>query len=500
MESNLEKAAEVGSTNDESTDFLHGEGVGLAGSRAGSGSARPAPTTEATGPPAGDARPQTTPDSEPRPGEPGGGVIPQHNVQSVENVTPGLSSKEATHERPIPGLLDKFARSDRSGEPPEPAEAGREPVPGGVMFELIEQFTDLRSNEIAYIFKVTDNSPQAILLTSITPRIPENVEIVEVKDPSSVALKIKHTDLCKDLSELIQNYLITRVEVVNNVFLQRLKEIILDIFKDYFKITFGFIGLGFLKIFSYILNGVFLEKIKILIRRSRAYTIKIESRADAQRAYERWITGATGDLSLIKEVFETKMGQLLEIEEAMKTDAKSSAIATIEPSSFFAMTYVLRFPRRAMNPRKYTIAIEGGYSYVRKPSGQTERHVGAATSSLIISPQPWFLTTVAVVSSFLGVVLKNAQLDAGVNASQKSPPPSADQGLSLIEVLTRSLHSAQILTAAILALVFFNIYEYTDFGKKLRMGIGWRSAMLIGVLCGLIGERFLAAIKTLVGT
>jgi hypothetical protein len=54
--------------------------------------------------------------------------------------------------------------------------------------------------------------------------------------------------------------------------------------------------------------------------------------------------------------------------------------------------------------------------------------------------------------------------------------------------------------ALILALIFFNIYEFTDLGKRFKMMIGWRSALLIGALCGLLGDRILMALKAFVGT
>jgi hypothetical protein len=56
-----------------------------------------------------------------------------------------------------------------------------------------------------------------------------------------------------------------------------------------------------------------------------------------------------------------------------------------------------------------------------------------------------------------------------------------------------------VVSAAILALLFFNVYEHTSFGRQLRMNLGWRSALLIGALCGLMQERILTSLKSLLG-
>jgi len=57
-----------------------------------------------------------------------------------------------------------------------------------VLFTLAEQFSDLRSSETAYKFMIENEGSNAIDLHSITPRIPEGVNLVEVKDPSLEAV------------------------------------------------------------------------------------------------------------------------------------------------------------------------------------------------------------------------------------------------------------------------------------------------------------------------
>lgn len=174
-----------------------------------------------------------------------------------------------------------------------------------------------------------------------------------------------------------------------------------------------------------------------------------------------------------------KMEQLAKLESQMQ-DQKTSSLATIEPDSFFAMTYILKFPRRLLNPKKFNLSIEGSFSEANKE----ERHVGSTTTSLIISPKPYVLTVIAVVSSLLGVLLKVAMDSSSENFRAE---------------LLSALLGKDSMVAIILAIIFFNVYEFTGLGKKFQIGVGWRSALLIGSLCGLAGDRVLGALKAFIG-
>ena len=67
------------------------------------------------------------------------------------------------------------------------------------------------------------------------------------------------------------------------------------------------------------------------------------------------------------------------------------------------------------------------------------------------------------------------------------------------EGLGKYIITAPGISGAVLALVIFNVYEHLELGRKIAMGIGWRSALLVGVLCGLFSDRMIAALEALVG-
>ena len=93
-----------------------------------------------------------------------------------------------------------------------------------------------------------------------------------------------------------------------------------------------------------------------------------------------------------------------------------------------------------------------------------------------------------MMSGLLGVILKEALL------------PSGDQPVYTIsELFGEVLMNGPSLGAAVLALLVFNMYGHLDVFKKLTMGVGWRSALVIGTLTGLFSDRIVAALGTIVG-
>ena len=121
-----------------------------------------------------------------------------------------------------------------------------------------------------------------------------------------------------------------------------------------------------------------------------------------------------------------------------------------------------------------------------REQGKTERPNNIATASVRISPSPLALTSIAMASAVLGLALKHVFPIAGTEVG----------GISWTSIFPLS----ELVASLILALVFFNVFEFTDLLKGMRRNLGWRSAMLIGVLCGLGSDRIFAAIKSLIGT
>jgi hypothetical protein len=339
---------------------------------------------------------------------------------------------------------------------------------------LEEQLSDARSNEVAYRLRIENLGETPIDVLTISPRIPENVELIEVKDSSSEATKLKHKKLCSELTELLSEhvFIISKESRERDVTIQKehLQEIIKDlntIWKAYFKL----------------ITGKMEEQIQRRKERSAAGKFIIDSRNDAEIALEKWFGDESQD-DARATIFRAKFAQLEKLEAKLGADATTTAIATIESDSFFATTYVLRFPRSGLNSRKFSFSVEVALS----ETGSSKEQLSSASATVVISPRPYVLSGVAMLSALLGSIVKYAI------GSQATDGVSDYFGKLSIHLLT-----SPGLSAVILALVLFNIYEYTEFGKTIKMGVSWRSALLIGVLSGVFSDRIIDALKVLFG-
>ncbi len=181
----------------------------------------------------------------------------------------------------------------------------------------------------------------------------------------------------------------------------------------------------------------------------------------------------------IRSLYLAKVEQLERLESRMD-EGERRVLATIEPGQAFTSTYVIRFLRGRFEPQKYQVGIDIVYDD-SSPDGPQATGASAAVQ---ISPYPSSLSLIAICSSLLGVLLQRALLG--------SEAPLSD--------LSNMLIGGRILVAPAVALIFFNGYEYTALGKNLPMTLSWRSALLIGALCGLAQDRILAALKALIGS
>lgn len=117
------------------------------------------------------------------------------------------------------------------------------------------------------------------------------------------------------------------------------------------------------------------------------------------------------------------------------------------------------------------------------PKKDTQAESNSVATNVLISPYPLSLSFVAVISAFLGVLVRII----------------SDSNSSTLMKVWDNIQSGQFIVSLILALVFFNIYEYTSVGKEMGISVSWRSALFIGAMTGIAQDRILSALKALIG-
>ena len=82
-------------------------------------------------------------------------------------------------------------------------------------------FTDERSREKTYTLRIDNGGMQPVTIHDITPRIPENVELVEIQDVSSIEQKRRREELCAELSRIVNEAVIGSPEVAKSMVVER---------------------------------------------------------------------------------------------------------------------------------------------------------------------------------------------------------------------------------------------------------------------------------------
>src|ERR1041385_6393897 len=75
---------------------------------------------------------------------------------------------------------------------------------------LTEQFSDFRSNEIAYRLSVENKGQVPISIIDIAPRLPDGVKLIEARNPSLASASARQEALCKELTALLNAVLAKR--------------------------------------------------------------------------------------------------------------------------------------------------------------------------------------------------------------------------------------------------------------------------------------------------
>jgi hypothetical protein len=339
---------------------------------------------------------------------------------------------------------------------------------------LDEQLSDLRSSETAYRFTIENRGTKPVRLMTLTPRLAEGVTLLDVKDSSERVAHINHKKLCDELTAILKSYLMRQDPGA--------RPLAARLFRS---------------------GGATTQPPSIIrsfssdSSESRTIDFEVSNVSDAETAISKWLKPKENqDPPPELLLFEAKLEQLRRLDEQIGAEGPTSStrpeIATLAAGSIFATTFVFSFLRGRLEPRKYTFSIEITFQEIDSEIVETS----AASTSAVVSPHPLLLSTITVVSSVLGGILR-AALGTGRSAVGSSPVTSPLDELT--GQLQRQVISLETIGGMVVALVIFNIYEHTEFGSRMKMGVGWRSALLVGVLAGLFTDRFIAALSAFVG-
>jgi hypothetical protein len=330
---------------------------------------------------------------------------------------------------------------------------------------LEEQLVDVRSDQIAYKLTVSNADSTSLRLLSVQPRVPIGASLLEVTDSSLAQANAQKARLLDELNRLLRQYLWVTSAPFRQEWIDQQRTALRELFS-----VVGFLSVYFSLFFR---NSSLQARMK---REFETFSFNVASAADARAAYTKWMEASTS-YEAVRSLFDEKTKQLERIESRMD-EGERPGLTNVPAGGFFTATYVMRFDRKLFEPKKYQVAFEIAHS-----QADAAPQTASVATNVQISPYPMSLSLVAIVAAVLGVLVRTA-------VTPESQPFA--QMLSLAQ-------SGQLLVGPIVALIFFNMYEYTSVGKDLNIGVSWRSALLIGALSGLAHDKILSAIKALIG-
>jgi len=351
-------------------------------------------------------------------------------------------------------------------------------------FELVAkpQDADPRESQIEYIVQVTNPSKDRIRITSLRAFAPRGAKVDDAIDITQTSQRSRLTKVYKELSLLLTEFLVQTSKEYQDALVYTISNILNG--------ASSHSALGQRLLFR-LFTGSLARSIKDWLGTEEALRIQINSAAYGQVCYDRFLKNSEQKDGYLANVFRSKLEEARELEPQIKVD--NTWLATLEPGATYSRTFIFHCERRKLNPKPYTFLFDCAYQF--EGVDQSERHCqGSVTAD--INPSPLFLNLIALSSALLGALLKMAVVWSGDTSNSK--PLSLSQFLDAVSAQFSSLETlGTYLAAAISAVLFFNVYDSTAIGSKLKFGSGWRSALLIGGLSGLMTQKVVGALQAL---
>lgn len=354
------------------------------------------------------------------------------------------------------------------------------------------QAIDPSTSQVQFNVRLENPSNSKLRILSLRPLIPSGAEVQQVIDTSLSDTEFERKNLCREMEILLTTVLLES----SAQYRKKVAENLISEFKVATKLSV------IARLYFAMFNGQLRNTIRHYTENSRAWRFRVWDYNQAKHYYEQILLPREVDLKDICILFRSKMEALRSLDGEIHEDAPGDGerVADVERGGVFARTYIFNCQRRVFNPKTYTFAFD--CIYAEESLGGWEQRSLSASAAATTSPKPFFLNIVAMTSALLGMTLK-ILLDAtrppnGPLSSWPAAQTSFDWA-GLLSLINTQHHIALSVSAIITAIFFYNIYESTEVGKKLNVGSGWRSALLIGGLSGLLNDRVVAALQGLLG-
>jgi len=353
---------------------------------------------------------------------------------------------------------------------------------GKVSLEIEIAENDLRARQFACHLRLENETDSTVNLLAINYRLGSGVIVEKTENTSSVDLKLEYDQLRNDVRSLLRSLYITSSETFRKEYAKNY----LESFRNQFR--FKSVAMAYV----YILTGRFRSFARQMSQAIQRMEFPITSAETARSILSKLEKTQQQDFSVIKELALAKIDRMNAIEMIDPNFLKPQYLTQILPNETFEQVFILKARRKLSSIASYAAAFEVKLSIDAIGTGRPVERLLSRSASFNVTPSPITLSAFAAVFAFLGTVLNDVGLAASRKISDGGSTAQAFSHLFSPEFLQNSV------VAVILSVVLYNSFEMTEFKDRLKT-ISWRSAMFIGLLCGLLSDRMLKAITSFVG-
>jgi hypothetical protein len=359
--------------------------------------------------------------------------------------------------------------------------------PGKLSLEIEIAENDLRARQFACHLRLENETDGAVNLLAINYRLGAGVTMEKTENTSLVDLKLEYDQLKADIRYLFKSLYITSSKTYREEYVKNYLETLRNQYQ--YKNLF--------MVYVYLVTGRLRSFARQAAQAIQRMDFPITSAETAQSILSGLENTQQQDFSIIKELALAKIDRMKAIEAIDPNFLKPQYLTQILSGETFEQVFILKARRQLSSIATYTAAFEVKLSSDASSGGRPVERILSRSASFNVTPSPITLSAFAAVFAFLGTVLN----DIGLATSAKQLPhiaSSVEPGLQAISNFISLEFLQNCVVAVILSVVLYNSFELTEFKDRVKI-ISWRSAMFIGLLCGLLSDRMLKAITSFVG-
>jgi hypothetical protein len=324
--------------------------------------------------------------------------------------------------------------------------------------------TDARSSQFSCELIVTNRGDEEFEVASATVRLPPGLKVNEALNPSDVQANLHYARVCRRIEDMVSTYLITASAAQTEAHVDQLRKAVRKL-------------LSWRGLLSAYVSLVLLQMPNFLRKtRESLIRLRVTSLRQAEAALE--LLGRSGADEVDLRAVEYWVNVLREIAHSDEFQKKQLAGSVVRKNEQYKTTYIIDARRGWFDTRSYSVNVD-----VMLRTSREKREIFRRTGALVsVTPSSLSLTALAILTALVGATIG---LVAGAD---RAPRPEA-----FVE------NWGGYLVAALTAAIVFNIFDFTNLRDRFQARVSWRSAILVGFVCGYLNDRILDALQALLG-